>query len=291
MASTKTDSPVRWAELLPDAFLARQQQCPLVYLPMGLCEPHGAGAAFGLDTIKADYICDAAARQVGGIVAPTQGYHIHETGYHAPWLKEVIGEVNPRMASVPPDVLLRLFLYQLRAFANAGFRGAVVITGHAGGNQEDLRRVATVFMRHFPMRIEVRADPELVAGQYEGDHAGRYEISQLLHLRPDLVDTTKLNHPHVSLGRFALGDDAPEASPELGEKIMNACVEEACQLALRLQATLAPEASGSPISFAQTEALWREIDDQREHWATHRLHPNQSSTSAHSRWKVDERPG
>ncbi len=185
MEYTRSDLKVRWEELLPDEFLKRQKDCPIVYLPMGLCEPHGHIAAFGLDTIKAEYICEAAASQYGGIVAPTQNYHIHETGYHAPWLEEVIGEANPHMASLPPDILLHLFLYQLRAFSNAGFKGVVVISGHSGGNQDDLRMVAATFMEFFPMKVEVRADPELVKGRFEGDHAGKYEISQLMFIRPE----------------------------------------------------------------------------------------------------------
>jgi hypothetical protein len=34
---------------------------------------------------------EEASRRFGGVVAPTQGYQIHETGYHAPWLTEVMG--------------------------------------------------------------------------------------------------------------------------------------------------------------------------------------------------------
>ena len=92
-----TATTTRWAELLPREFLARQQQLPLVYLPLGLCEPHGHAAAFGLDTLKAEWLCEEAARRFGGIVAPTQGYQIHETGYHRPWLAEVVGDVNPHL--------------------------------------------------------------------------------------------------------------------------------------------------------------------------------------------------
>src|ERR1700722_18031483 len=110
--------PVRWAELLPLELRARRAVCPLAWLPMGLCEPHGYIAAFGLDTIKADWLCDKGARLFGGVVAPTQGWHIHETGYHARWLEEVVGEGEAELGSLPPDVLLRTFLYQLRALAN-----------------------------------------------------------------------------------------------------------------------------------------------------------------------------
>ena len=83
-----------------------------------------------------------AARRFGGVVAPTQAYHFHETGYHAPWLAEVMGGVNPRLAALPPHVVLETLLYQLRAFRNAGFAAAVIVSGHHGGNQYDLRTVA-----------------------------------------------------------------------------------------------------------------------------------------------------
>ena len=63
---------VRWEELKPAEFHRRLAERPLAYLPMGMCEPHGHAAAFGLDMIKAEYICAAAAERFGGIVAPSQ---------------------------------------------------------------------------------------------------------------------------------------------------------------------------------------------------------------------------
>src|SRR5271156_2906182 len=139
------ETPVRWAELRPDPFRERLAACPIVYLPIGLCEPHGHVAALGLDLLKAEYYCEEAARRHGGIVAPAQGYHIHECGFHAPWLEEVVGEENPFLAGLPPYVMTYLFLYQLRAFANTGFKAIVAISGHGGGSQKDLRRVASAF--------------------------------------------------------------------------------------------------------------------------------------------------
>ena len=47
---------VYWAELFPLEFEERLKACPVVYLPLGLCEPHGLISAFGLDTFKAEYI-------------------------------------------------------------------------------------------------------------------------------------------------------------------------------------------------------------------------------------------
>ncbi|WP_145964914.1 hypothetical protein [Rhizobium leguminosarum] len=59
-------------------------------------------------------------------------YHIHEAGYHAPWLKEAMNGVNPLLAALPPHLVLETLLYQFRAFRNAGFKGVVVISGHHG---------------------------------------------------------------------------------------------------------------------------------------------------------------
>jgi creatinine amidohydrolase len=124
-----SSTSVRWAELRPDDFRARRDACPIVYLPIGLCEPHGHIAALGLDLIKAEYFCEQAAQRFGGIVAPAQGYHIHECGFHAPWLAEVVGEENPFLGAIPPHVMLHLFLYQLRSFALAGFQGVIAVSG------------------------------------------------------------------------------------------------------------------------------------------------------------------
>ena len=57
-----------------------------------------------------------------------------------------MGEENPFLGAIPPHVMLHLFLYQLRAFALAGFQGVIVaVSGHAGGSQDDLRLVANAF--------------------------------------------------------------------------------------------------------------------------------------------------
>ena len=294
MESTRNPKVLRlkWAELLPDEFLEKQREFPVVYLPMGLCEPHGHISAFGLDTIKAEFICERAAAKAGGIVAPTQGYHIHETGYHAPWLEEVLGEANPYMTSIPPEVLLHLFLYQLRAFSNAGFQAAVVVSGHAGGNQDDLRLVASAFMQKFSMKIEIRADPELVKGKFQGDHAGKYEISQLMYIRPDLIHMSKINRKKEDkvLGRFALGEDAAEASPQMGKEIMKTCVAETCRIANDLNKKLKSEKSPLNISFKEIEDVWRDILAQRKSWTTWNLHQGQKPVGAASKWKSHQNP-
>lgn len=278
------ETPVRWAELRPGDFRARRDACPVVYLPLGLCEPHGNVAALGLDLLKAQYYCDSAARRFGGIVAPAQGYHIHECGFHAPWLAEVVGEANALMAAIPPHVMLHLFLYQLRTFANAGFRLVIAVSGHSGGSQEDLRRAAAAFARAMGLRVIVRADPEWVDGLYSGDHAGKYELSQLLAMRPDLVDLALIEERSGTSGRFALGEDAAEATADHGHAINEAIIaaigrEVSESLALPLE-----RLPNQAVDYADVEALWAEVRATMKDWRSLSLQPGQKPVASNSQW-------
>lgn len=257
---------VRWEELKPEEFHRRLAARPLAYLPMGMCEPHGHAAAFGLDMIKAEYICDAAAARSGGIVAPSQTYHIHETGFHGTWLTEVMGEVNPRLGALPPDVVMRTLLFQLRACVNAGFRAVMVLSGQNGA-QGDLRLVADEFMKIVPVPVVVRSDPELVRGTFPGDHAGRFELSQLLYIRPDLVDMARLDRVSSDpLGRFAQNPDAHEATAEYGRQVIETMIDRVGELADQA-------GEGPPdlpfLSFDDVEPAWAAVQERRPSWVSY----------------------
>ena len=257
---------VAWEYLLPEEFERRLAACPVVWLPLGLCEPHGHIAPFGLDTIKARYLCDEGASRFGGIVAPTMAYQIHETGYHAPWLRDVMGEVNPRLAALPPHVVLETLLYQLRAFRNAGFAAAVVVSGHHGGNQEDLRRVACVFSAAYPFEVFACSDPELVEGYYQGDHAGFYEISQLLAIDPQLINLRRVDRVQSDpLGRFAQNPDAGEANAAAGRQMLDRALDRLGRVVADF--SLAARAS-APIPMEAMPPLWAEIYAARAEWRT-----------------------
>lgn len=284
-----TDQRVRWTECYPVELQARMKECPVVYLPIGLCEPHGQIAVYGLDLIKAEYLCDKAALRYGGVVAPSLGYTLHETGFHAGWLDEVIGEENPRMTSMPPHVLLYFFIYQLRSFANAGFTSAFVLTGHAGGNEHDLRLTASLFQEAFGFEVQVFTDGDLVADRYKGDHAGKYEISQLMYIRPKLVDLTlsSLANKPGSDGTLAIGSDAMEASGDYGSQIVDAALER--------MGTIVGEMNQSPsslkrIGIAETEQIWLKVLTLQEEWITSSPLKSQNLLPGHSQWQPYERP-
>ncbi len=285
MSSSPT-TPVRWAELRPDDFFARRVACPVVYLPLGLCEPHGHVAPLGLDLIKAEYYCEEAARRFGGIVAPAQGYHIHECGFHAPWLVEVVGEEDPLLGAIPPHVMLHLFLYQLRAFALAGFQGVIAVSGHSGGSQEDLRRVATAFTERLGLPVILKTDSEWIPHLHPGDHAGRYEVSQLLAIRPDLVDLTLLRRGQEpgSGGRLALGDDAGEATAGYGHVLNEAIIAVLGKAVAGMSRQPAPTVPLSSLTYEAVEEIWEGVHATLPDWKSVSPHPDQPTVPPGSRW-------
>lgn len=278
--------PVRWADLKPDEFARRQAERPVCYLPMGLCEPHGHVAAFGLDTHKADWLCDRAAERAGGVVAPTQGYHIHESGFHARWLHDVVGETQAGLLALPAHVVCQVFVHQLRGIRNAGFAAAVAVTGHVGGSERDLRRWGDAFAERFDLRVVVVSDVDL--SSEPGDHAGRYELSALMHVRPDLVDLGLLDRwrDPTAGGRFALGDTADQADPAYGALAMTSALESLVRLVGELDLSHRP--APEPLPYGPVDALARDLLADAADWESTRPRSGQEPVPPGSRWSPYE---
>lgn len=291
---------VRWEEMFPDELEAALASCPVVYLTFGLCEPHGLHNAVGLDSLKAHALACRAAEAHGGIVAPPFFWHVHELGYHAPWGARTIGDRNPWLTNVPPWVLYQMFLYQLRTVAARGFQAAIVITGHYGGNEQDFKRVAEIFMRHSPLRVWAGADHETIEYEdYHGDHAGRCETSQLWALRPDLVDMSRLapGTPDEISSVMATGPDAGQASRRIGEAIVASQVAWLGRKAAELLAQYRPPASpasrtpGNPLgalTFGETERIWREeVAPPLPQFVSMNARPDQEPVDPASAWAAN----
>ena len=84
---------VRWERMFRDELEQAFEETPLLYLPYGICEPHGPHNALGLDSLKVHGIACRAAQAHGGIVAPVSYWHIHKLGGEDAWSFKAIGEV------------------------------------------------------------------------------------------------------------------------------------------------------------------------------------------------------
>lgn len=250
---------VRWDRMFRDELEQSIRDCPLVYLPYGLCEPHGSYDAVGLDGLKAHALCCRAAHAHGGIVAPVDFWHVHEVASYAEWGAGDVGEARPWLTAVPPWIHFKNVCYHVRAADALGFEAAILVTGHYGPNWEDLKQLVSILGPHFDIRLYGLPDYEAIGDTSRvaagtGDHAGRIETSQLWALAPECVDLSRCREEPEG---FAAAADAIDSSRRLGEEIVATQVEWLGRKASELLAEFGATERRGPRSFADVEAIWR----------------------------------
>lgn len=262
---------VRWEMMFRDELEEAFAECPLVYFPYGMCEPHGPHNTLGLDALKAHGIACLAAQEHGGIVAPPDYWHIHGFGGYAAWAAQWVGEVaRPWLTCVPPWVHFKNVCYHIRAAEVLGFHAAILLTGHYGPNWEDLKTLVSHIQPYVGTRIYALPDFEANQpgfdryGESTGDHAGKVETSLLWALRPECVDISR--QPQADPARpvdpkehFAMGSDAGEASRQVGERMV---ADEVRWLGEKGRELLAEYDRLQPAhtlrKFADVERVWQE---------------------------------
>ena len=255
---------VRWERMFPDQLEAALAACPVVYLPYGLCEPHGPQNAVGLDALKAHAICCRAAETHGGIVAPPDYWHIHEIGLYGSWAAEWAGEARPWLTALPPWQHFKNVCYHLRAVDALGFHAAILHTGHYGPNWEDLKTLLALLQPHFATRLYGLPDFEANHPGFDnddkatGDHAGKVETSLLWALEPQSVDLSRLPAQGTPGPHFAMGPNAYQADRRVGERMV---ADEVGWLGAKAAELLAAYATNQPaqrhpLSFMAIEQIW-----------------------------------
>jgi creatinine amidohydrolase len=297
---------VRWERMFPDELERAFAACPVVYFPQGLCEPHGPHCAIGLDALKAAGIACEAARAHGGIVAPTDFWHVHEVGGYASWARESIGEVERKwLTSLPPWMHFRNVCYQVRAAEDVGFHAAVFLTGHYGPNWEDLRAMLGWIQPHVGTRLFGLPDFEANTpgfdndGRSGGDHAGKVETSLTWALEPACVDASRAAEAAKRPGpHWAMGADALEADRRTGERMV---ADEVRWLGEKVRELLAEYDRLRPAhtlrTFGDVERLWEtvvrprlgEFRTMQQVWPGSEPPPEDSVWFANSR--IPELPG
>jgi len=288
---------VRWERMFPDELEAAYAACPVLYLPYGMCEPHGPVNAVGLDALKAHAICVQAAREHGGIVAPPDYWHIHEIGGYAAWAAKTVGEV-PRtwMSALPPWQHFRNVLYHIRQADLLQFKAAILFTGHYGPNWEDLKTLVELVQPHVGTRLY--GLPEFEANQtgFDGDgrradHAGKVETSLLWAVEPDCVDLSRLPAPDAPGPHFAMGD-AAKADRLIGERMV---ADEVRFLGAKAQELVADYDRDPPqqrlLTYDDVERVWAEVvkpvlpafRTMQENWG-HEPNPTENSL-----WRRNQR--
>lgn len=210
-------------------------------VPAGCIECHGPHMALGNDTIVVEELCKRIAEKIDCVIAPSFDYG--PTGYAVSGPE--LGTID-----VDNDAFYHHVKSVLKAFWEIGFKWIIVIVHHQGmdGPEALAFRKAGAEIT-FEMVIKERelgwwgnvrpAPDDNVFGRIRvmpsilpaavppagGDHAGYYETSLLLYVRPELVDMQQLRGKVPWYCEESETNRSDLASPEAGKAMMDAMVK------------------------------------------------------------------
>ena len=208
----------RYAELRPEQISSIREQSNIAFVPWGALEWHCQHAPIGLDSTKAEGICLAIARRVGGVVLPAipMGVNTIKPFKGFPHSIDFSGDLVAEVAAA--------FCSQL---ADEGFQIVVLLTGHYPPEHvAALEEGASKAREAYPdIDFIVWADNELMGEAYKGDHAGATETSFQLLFDPSNVDLESLPDRPLTLdGDGVMGEDPRDASEERGRRQLTIAV-------------------------------------------------------------------
>ncbi|MHA2033773.1 MAG: creatininase family protein [Candidatus Thorarchaeota archaeon] len=237
-----------WSELTHKQFIGASNNTEVAVLVTGALEAHGEHLPLGTDTILPEYLAKRVAERTKALVLPP-----------IPVGNSWIFNTFEGTVSITPQTLIALYTDVMRAVFNHGFRYIVVLNGH-GGNVSPLQLAAqtateqserVVIIVNWWIDLGEKARREVLE-TYEG-HAAEDETSEVMHVRPDLVDMSSAVGGRVE-SRFrvisaayreelypsAVWGDPKTASAEKGKVIMEAAEEELVRLIEELERGVLP---------------------------------------------------
>lgn len=175
----------------------------IVLFPVGATEQHGPHLALNVDVVIPTGVCERVAKNIGGIVAPTLPY-----GYKSQ-PRSGGGEAFPGTTSLDGNTFALVVRDVIRGLGRDGVRRIVVLNGHFENmwpsvegvdlGLRELKRDGIADMQM--MRLEYwdfirrstldKLFPEGFPGT-DLEHASLLETSLMLHLRPELVEMSKV---------------------------------------------------------------------------------------------------
>ena len=247
-------------ELLPPSALQKAVKDPgLVFLPVGSMEWHGPHMAMGMDTCNAYESALRTAEIVGGVVFPPL-YIGTETPRSPETLKKlgfsgeenIVGMDFPansfKSMYWPPALFEQVLRCQLGMLCRMGFGKIVVMNGHGADEQlRILHALATELEQEYQVKILVIMALFEECG-YGIGHAGLVETAIMTALYPDAVDLAALPERSIKLrtAEYGIADsetfekgpnedftvryDPRDATPRIGESILNTTVEQSVRM-------------------------------------------------------------
>ena len=257
----------RFAEMIWWEIKEAAEQDRVAVLPVATYEDHGPHLPVDTDVVLCTGICERAVARIPSeaLLAPPvpHGYSPHHMDFHG-------------TLTITWDTFIRYVKDVCCSLAHHGFKRILVVNGH-GSNTSPLdmsarltvieyeSRVLCASVNHWDLRRAKTVGAELRESDYGGtSHAGEYETSLYLALKPDLVDMSRAvdersplspsfktdllagTHPEGSGARLVpywstvtpsgVMGDATKASAEKGEQFLEAAVSGLVELIRELKA-------------------------------------------------------
>lgn len=181
--------PLSWSEMRRDQFEDARGRDPVVVLPIGSIEQHGPHCPVDVDLSIPTHIATEASKRAHDfplVVAPPLPFGF--THYNQGFPGTITLQLETFIAVVS-DVCLSIH--------RNGFRRLILLNGH-GGNHHPIRAIAVKIAERNAFSLAIShwdlVSREMAAwGEREGGigHAGEWETSLQLYLRPHLVDRSK----------------------------------------------------------------------------------------------------
>lgn len=173
---------LRYAEALPDEVVRLRDAGAMVYLPLGSLEWHDTHAPLGTDSVIAEGLSLRLAETTGGVVLPPLCWALTLADAAKP--PYVWEKARGSLGLGAPDIWEAFLRSQVDALLRDGWQTVALVAGHAGSlEREILGRLAAEHAQPNQPQVALINLYQHVAG----DHAGYFETSLLLALRPDSV--------------------------------------------------------------------------------------------------------
>jgi creatinine amidohydrolase len=232
-----------WSELTHANFLSAASKTEVAVMVTGAMEAHGMHLPLSTDNILPTYLAEKVANKTKALVLPV-----------IPFGDSWVFNNFEGTISVAPLALSEFYTSIMKGIFKHGFRYLVVLNGH-GGNIPSITQAAKASTDSGQRAVvivnwwkDLAESSRNIVQETPMGHAAEDETSEVLFVRPDLVDMSKAEVHRVET-RFtiisgmyreellpsAMYGDPRKASGEKGKLIMEQAEEELIQLIKELE--------------------------------------------------------
>ncbi|MFW9793086.1 MAG: creatininase family protein [Candidatus Thorarchaeota archaeon] len=232
-----------WSELTHEGFKTAARGTEVVVMVTGALEAHGKHLPLGTDTILPTYLAEKIAEKTKALVLPTIPFGESWDFNH-----------NEGTISIHPSALVDYYVSVLKGIFKHGFRYILVLNGH-GGNAPIIKMAAKTATKKGERIVvivnwwrDLAKTARVLVEETPGGHGAEDETSEVMYVRPDLVDM-KVAEAHRVETRFeiisgtfreellpsAMYGDPKKASEDKGRLIMEQAEEEIIKLVKQLE--------------------------------------------------------